>query len=80
LRSKWSNISRSCTLENKFQWRYNVTATTVTDIAQLIIMFVGLWRSRREKRGFIHYLYIQVSGMAAFRVPPLWTMTMPKLD
>ena len=34
-----------------------------TDVAQLIIMLIGLLRSRREKRGFLRYLYIQVGGV-----------------
>ena len=42
--------------------------TTVTDVAQLIIMLIGLLRIRREKRGFYRYLYIQVGGVV-FRVP-----------
>ena len=42
--------------------------TTVTDVAQLIIMLIGLLRIRREKCGFYRYLYIQVGGVV-FRVP-----------
>ena len=48
--------------------RYNIIMTTVTDVAQLIIMLIGLLRIRREKRGFYRYLYIQVGGVV-FRVP-----------
>lgn len=40
--------------------------TAVTDVAQLILMLVGLLRSRRERRGFLHYLYIQV-GVIRYR-------------
>lgn len=58
--------------------RYNIIVTTVIDVAQLIIMLIGLLRIRREKRGFYRYLYIQVGGVE-FRVP-LWTMIMLKLD
>ena len=47
--------------------RYNIIMTTVTDVAQLIIMLIGLLRIRREKRGFYRYLYIQVGGVV-FRV------------
>lgn len=53
--------------------RYNIIVTTVTDVAQLITMLIGLLRIRREKRGLYRYLYIQVGDMV-FRVP-LWTMT-----
>ena len=48
--------------------RYNIIMTTVTDVAQLIIMLIGLLRIRREKCGFYRYLYIQVGGVV-FRVP-----------
>jgi hypothetical protein len=78
LRSKWSNVSRTCTREHTLEGRYNITVTTVTDITQLIIMLIGLLRSHREKRGLLRYLYIQVGGVV-FRVP-LLTMTMLKLD
>lgn len=53
--------------------RYNIIVTTVTDVAQLIIMLIGLLRIRREKRGLYRYLYIQVGEMV-LRVP-LLTMT-----
>ncbi|KAF8487176.1 hypothetical protein DFH94DRAFT_841551, partial [Russula ochroleuca] len=50
-RSKWSNDLKRCILENSYQGRYNITVTMVTDIAQLIIMLIGLLRSRQEKHG-----------------------------
>jgi hypothetical protein len=77
-RSKWSNDLKRCILENSYQGRYNITVTMVTDIAQLIIMLIGLLRSRQEKHGFHRYLYIQVGGVV-FRVP-LLTISMLKLD
>lgn len=77
-RSDWSNASRTCIQENTSEMRYNIIVTTVIDVAQLIIMLIGLLRIRREKRGFYRYLYIQVGGVE-FRVP-LWTMIMLKLD
>jgi hypothetical protein len=65
---------------NTSQTRRKITVTAVTDLAQLIIMLIGLLRSpsRREKRGFLRYVYIQVGGMV-FRVP-LLTMATMKLD
>ena len=70
LHSEWSNVLKHCILEDTYHGRYNVTVTTVTDVAQLIIMLIGLLRSRREKRGFLHYLYIQVGRVpVVFRVP-----------
>jgi hypothetical protein len=73
MRSKWSNDLRRCITTSAIQGRYNITVTTVTDIAQLIIMLIGLVRSRREKAGFLRYLWLQVGGVV-FRVP-LFTMT-----
>jgi len=72
-RSKWSDVIKKCILDSSTRMRYNITATTVTDVAQLIIMLVGLLRSRREKHGLLRYIYIQVGGVV-FRVP-LFTMT-----
>jgi hypothetical protein len=78
LRSQWSDVSRKCISQNSLQGRYNIIVTTVTDIAQLIIMLIGLLRSRQEKRGFFRYFYIQVGGVV-FRVP-LLTLIVLKLD
>lgn len=64
MRAEWSNTSRNCTLGNTTSGRYNIVATTVNDVAQLIIMLIGLLRTRREKHGFLRYLYIQVGGVA----------------
>jgi hypothetical protein len=58
--AQWSDLSRTCILDDS-SFRYNINATTVTDVAQLMIVLIGLLRSRREKRGFLRYLYIQVS-------------------
>jgi hypothetical protein len=74
LRSKWSNVFRTCILENNLQARYSITVTTVADITQLIIMLIGLLSSRREKCGLLRYLCLQVGGVE-FRVL-LLTMTM----
>ncbi|KAH9990347.1 hypothetical protein BJV77DRAFT_621876 [Russula vinacea] len=60
LRSKWSNVSNACTLENPILLRYNMTVTTVTDVAQLIIMLIGLLRSLpKNHRGLLRYVCIQ---------------------
>ena len=59
--------------------RYNITVSLATDLRQLIIMLIGLLRSRREwaeeAGGFIRYLYVQV-GRVVIRVPRPLTMTM----
>jgi hypothetical protein len=56
-----------------------MTVTTVTDVAQLIIMSIGLLRSLpKNHRGLLRYVCIQVGGVV-FRVS-LLTMTMLKLD
>jgi hypothetical protein len=65
-RSEWSSIVKECILENTAEIRRNFIVTAVTDVAQLIIMLIGLLRSRREKRGFLRYLYVQVG--VVFRV------------
>jgi len=59
VRSIWSPASGSCVLENTFQSRDNITVTVATDLAQLIIMVVGLLRSPRAK-GIARHLYNQV--------------------
>jgi len=62
--------------------RYNITVSLATDLRQLIIMLIGLLRSRREwaeeAGGFIRYLYMQVGGVdrVVIRVPRPLTMTM----
>lgn len=63
MRAEWSSISRNCALGNFTRGRYNIVATTVNDVAQLVIMLIGLLRTRREKHGFLRYLYIQVGGV-----------------
>jgi len=77
-RATWLNVARKCIPDNISQIRYNITVTAVTDVVQLFIMWIGLLHSRREKRGFLRYLYIQVGGVV-FRVP-LLAMIMLKLD
>jgi len=72
-RSKWLNGSRTCAISDTDKGRYNITVTTATDIAQLIIMLIGLWRTCRERHGLIGHLYVQVS-VVVFCVP-LLTMT-----
>ena len=67
-RSKWSNESRSCVVTSNDAGRYNVTATAVTDISQLIIMLIGLLRTHRERNGLLGHLYVQVSGVV-YSVP-----------
>jgi len=62
-RAKWSNELRTCVTTNSDDGRYNVTVTSATDIAQLIIMLIGLLRTRREKIGLLGHLYVQVSGV-----------------
>jgi len=56
--SIWSPASGSCVLENTFQSRDNITVNVATDLAQLIIMVVGLLRSPRTK-GIARHLYNQ---------------------
>ena len=69
-RSKWSTESKSCVITSNDAGRYNVTATAVTDISQLIIMLIGLVRTPRERNSFVGHLYVQVSG-AVYSVPLL---------
>ncbi|KAH9056778.1 hypothetical protein EDB87DRAFT_1634889 [Lactarius vividus] len=57
--SPWSPSERRCLLENTSDGRDNVAVTVATDIAQLIIMLVGLLRSRRTKYGMFRQLYVQ---------------------
>ncbi|KAI0299052.1 hypothetical protein B0F90DRAFT_1818371 [Multifurca ochricompacta] len=58
-RSAWSEASGGCLLENTFQSRDNITVTVGTDFAQLILMLVGLLRSRQTKYGMFRHLYMQ---------------------
>ena len=75
MRSKWSNVSKTCVRENSDQLRYTITVTTVTDVTQLVIMLVGLLRScKGNQHGLLSYLYIQVGGVV-FRVSPLTMAT-----
>ena len=62
-RAKWSNELKACVKTNDDDGRLNVTVTAATDIAQLIIMLIGLLRTRRERHGLLGHLYVQVSGV-----------------
>ncbi|KAH9003685.1 hypothetical protein EDB86DRAFT_2826269 [Lactarius hatsudake] len=59
IRSTWSPSARECHLGNTFQSRDIVTVPVATDFAQLIIMLVGLLRSRQTKYGMFRHLYLQ---------------------
>lgn len=59
VRATWSPSAHECLLENTFQNRDNITVTVATDFAQLIIMLVGLLRSRQTKYGMFRHLYVQ---------------------
>ncbi|KAI9511214.1 hypothetical protein F5148DRAFT_1281023 [Russula earlei] len=61
VRSEWSTTSDTCLLENTYKSRDNITVTVSTDIAQLIVMMIGLWRCRRTMTasGIAQYLYVQ---------------------
>jgi hypothetical protein len=62
VRAVWSSSVEGCDLENTFHNRDNLTVTVVTDIALLILMLVGLLRSRQTDQGIFRYLYAQVRG------------------
>ncbi|KAH9056444.1 hypothetical protein EDB87DRAFT_1636985 [Lactarius vividus] len=57
--STWSPSARVCLIENTFHSRDNITVTVATDFAQLIIMLVGLLRSRQTNYGMFRHLYVQ---------------------
>ncbi|KAH9062646.1 hypothetical protein EDB83DRAFT_2520140 [Lactarius deliciosus] len=59
IHSTWSPSAHECRLENTFQNRDIVTVPVATDFAQLIIMLVGLLRSRQTKNGMFRHLYVQ---------------------
>jgi len=58
VRSAWSPRAPGCVL-NTFRGRDNITVTVATDFAQLIIMLLGLLRSRQTNHGIFRYLYVQ---------------------
>jgi hypothetical protein len=66
IHTKWSNVSRACVAQNSNQGRYSVTVTAATDIAQLVIMLIGLLRTCPEGRGLLRYLYVQAGGLVFF--------------
>jgi hypothetical protein len=68
VRATWSATEAACVFENTFQSRDNITVTMASDIALLIIMLVGLLRSRRPNYDTLRHLYAQV-GSAPFRLP-----------
>lgn len=72
-RAKWSDELRACVIANDDDGRYSVLVTSVTDIAQLIIMLIGVLRTPRTRNSLLGHLYVQVSG-AVYCVPRL-TMT-----
>jgi len=49
----------TCLLSSTHTSQSNVTVTVVTDIALLILMLVGLSRSRQRKYGIVRYLWVQ---------------------
>lgn len=69
VRSAWSASARGCSLENTLQSRGNITVTVATDIAQLILMLVGLLRSRQTKHGLFRHLYVQVRRAQVTSIP-----------
>jgi hypothetical protein len=58
-RSAWSSDARQCAVENTFQSRDHITVTVATDLALLIIMLIGLLRSRQTNYGIFRHLYVQ---------------------
>ncbi|KAH9953607.1 hypothetical protein BC827DRAFT_125661 [Russula dissimulans] len=58
-RSIWSAAELGCVLVNTPESRDNITVTVATDIAQLVIMMIGLWRYRRTGQSIVRYMYIQ---------------------
>jgi len=60
-RARWSTAESGCELVNTFESRDNITVTVATDIAQLILMVIGLRRCSRTNQNIVQYMYIQVS-------------------
>ena len=75
LHAEWSNVSGTCAPADITQGRYNIIATTMNDLGQLVIMLIGLLRIRRENYGLLRYLYIQVGYWASRRFL-FWLLTM----
>ncbi len=61
--------SGTCALENTFEARDNITVSVAGDVVLLIIMLVGLLRSRQTQYGIVRHLYLQVGG--AMFLPPV---------
>jgi len=58
-RARWSTAESGCELVNTPESRDNITVTVATDIVQLILMVIGLWRYRRANQSIVQYMYIQ---------------------
>jgi hypothetical protein len=61
VRSIWLP-SGTCAIENPSEARDNITVTPANDVVLLIIMLVGLLRSRQTQYGIVRHLYLQVGG------------------
>jgi len=59
VRSTWSTEVATCLLGNTYQSRDNITVTVATDITLLILMLLGLLRSRQRNFGIVRYLWVQ---------------------
>jgi hypothetical protein len=55
--------SGTCALVDSFEARDNITVSVAGDIVLLIIMLVGLLRSRQTQYGIVRHLYLQVGGV-----------------
>jgi len=58
VRAIWLS-SGTCALENSFEARDNITVSVASDVILLIIMLVGLLRSRQTQYGIVRHLYLQ---------------------
>src|SRR5260221_4068952 len=69
-RARWTESAQgsTCILSNTHTSQDNVNVTVVTDFAMLILMLIGLLRSRQRKYGIVRYLWVQV-GAAMFHRP-----------
>ncbi|KAI9454273.1 hypothetical protein F5148DRAFT_1230294 [Russula earlei] len=57
--ASWAAVVLTCTLKNADQSRANITTTMATDIGQLILMIIGLWRCRQTEKDIVKFLYDQ---------------------
>ena len=92
-RSKWSTVTGTCISLNPPHFRViqaTVTVSICRDFTQLIIMLVGLLRLRRNRKGIVRYLYIQVGmdsmisyGMNMLKLPDqglIWLFTVTVIE